>query len=883
MDSSPCSSNCTVKTLSKRDGKDQDPDYNEAAAPDRKRLKHLEENAKTRLGERVKHILTTHFESEGNRQHAEIIEIDKSISRVQQKLQILRYIANRSFFSPKTLQISGTSLTSQSTIHPTLKNMLGKRPTKTLLECPNISPSVEPAEEVAGNQGNLPTSESIKVPRYIPPKLPERIVATPVRGELHCMKKKLIIGNISRWIPVSERDDTASHKWMVYVRGPKEEPNVSSFVSQVIFFLHPSYAPHDTIHVLSHPFHVTRRGWGEFPLRIQVHFQNPLCKPVNIIHNLKLDRSYTGLQTLGAETIVDVMIFDSKIDRSSLSAVDEDTFNDEKEIGKSASKLDSISILANEEGVNVQPNVPIKSFGSPPQYSDATTAVTSQCNPSEISACSTECDNEEIGCPLIKSNGCSKVAVLMDIPNKPSQNEISQAWDYNIVDRDHDYFITGSDPRTENETTAIDSSSLVLPQPERNAEEFSKQFPSLASTSCLATHTDKISVTTDAAVKPVLVRCFNKNGKTFKLPLALLRNAFILQPYRLAKTGESLLRSPISNSPKISDLPADVVQPVIGKVVSATPKSQIIPKVDTSRREKISLEAKFSNERKSCDAFFDQICTSAWSSVRDCVRVLARNLILVSPKAEDPVYRSLHPYTSPSLEVFVSWNVGKRRSAEWTRAKLIRRTLLKCSFTSGENVWTTKVIMNWCRRQGYSPMCCWSQTSSTFTKCQSLVNPASSPYEIFTLTKPQFDNSQLSSEDEVTVEVESLIELDGASSSTTQFPKASFLFNDPDPRLTSWIVDSIEKHGFKLGSDLCEDFLIPLSRVLLSHIWKEVAEDLLRRSLSQSWQRTRGAIPDEVSLIDTYTAIIHRPQFDILTNVGLATVDHNDNQPNLAT
>jgi hypothetical protein len=29
---------------SKRDGTDQDPDYNEAAPPDRKRLRHLEEN-----------------------------------------------------------------------------------------------------------------------------------------------------------------------------------------------------------------------------------------------------------------------------------------------------------------------------------------------------------------------------------------------------------------------------------------------------------------------------------------------------------------------------------------------------------------------------------------------------------------------------------------------------------------------------------------------------------------------------------------------------------------------------------------------------------------------------------------------------------------------
>ena len=39
-----------------------------------------------------------------------------------------------------------------------------------------------------------------------------------------------------------------------------------------------------------------------------MQFHNPLCKPVNIVHQLKLDQSYTGLQTLGAETIVDVMV-----------------------------------------------------------------------------------------------------------------------------------------------------------------------------------------------------------------------------------------------------------------------------------------------------------------------------------------------------------------------------------------------------------------------------------------------------------------------------------------------------------------------------------------------------------------------------------------------
>lgn len=222
--------------------------------------------------------------------------------------------------------------------------------------------------------------------------------------------------------------------------------------------------------------------------------------------------------------------------------------------------------------------------------------------------------------------------------------------------------------------------------------------------------------------------------------------------------------------------------------------------------------------------------------------------------------------------------MGKRRSAEWTRAKLIRRTIKKCSFASGEDTWTTKAIMNWCRRQGYSPMCCWLHTSSTSIKCETSVLPQ----EIITLTKIELDNAQLSPEDEVPVEVESLVELDGAPSATTQSPKASFLVNDPDPRLTSWIVDSVEKHGFKFGSDMCENFLIPLSRVLLSHIWRGIVEDLLRRSLSQSWQRNRGAIPDEISLIDIYGAISHRPQFDIITNAGMATVNHNDHDPNLA-
>ena len=54
-----------------------------------------------------------------------------------------------------------------------------------------------------------------------------------------------------RSIPADQRDDNdqATHKWMVYVRGPKESPNINGFVKKVWFFLHPSYRPNDLVEV----------------------------------------------------------------------------------------------------------------------------------------------------------------------------------------------------------------------------------------------------------------------------------------------------------------------------------------------------------------------------------------------------------------------------------------------------------------------------------------------------------------------------------------------------------------------------------------------------------------------------------------------------------
>ena len=118
--------------------------------------------------------------------------------------------------------------------------------------------------------------------------------------------KRIIVGNTSQYLLSTMKGDPTTHKWMVYVRGPPEDVEINQFINSVWFFLHPSYAPNDIIKVTQAPFHLIRRGWGEFPIRVQLHFINPNQRPIDIIHNLKLDKTKTGQQTLGAETIVDI-------------------------------------------------------------------------------------------------------------------------------------------------------------------------------------------------------------------------------------------------------------------------------------------------------------------------------------------------------------------------------------------------------------------------------------------------------------------------------------------------------------------------------------------------------------------------------------------------
>ncbi|RIB08766.1 yeats family-domain-containing protein, partial [Gigaspora rosea] len=105
------------------------------------------------------------------------------------------------------------------------------------------------------------------------------------------IKRRIVVGNVSKWITPEKRDSSLrkyTHKWMVYVTGPPHDLNITPFIRRVRFFLHQSYRPLDVVDVTEPPFQLTRFGWGEFPIRIQLIFVDNKNKPVDLIHNLKV-------------------------------------------------------------------------------------------------------------------------------------------------------------------------------------------------------------------------------------------------------------------------------------------------------------------------------------------------------------------------------------------------------------------------------------------------------------------------------------------------------------------------------------------------------------------------------------------------------------------
>lgn len=142
----------------------------------------------------------------------------------------------------------------QSKPHPAVRKIIGKVPLQQIVS----SRTRKKTSTQINLKKELNLNETVKIEKEDGEKCANETISHEQldsldgigRNERFKTKYRIIVGNISKWLNQSSMSqDKSTHKWMVYVRGPRENPDVSSIIKKVRFFLHPSYRPNDIIEI----------------------------------------------------------------------------------------------------------------------------------------------------------------------------------------------------------------------------------------------------------------------------------------------------------------------------------------------------------------------------------------------------------------------------------------------------------------------------------------------------------------------------------------------------------------------------------------------------------------------------------------------------------
>uniref|UniRef100_A0A2K6T5F0 YEATS domain containing 2 n=1 Tax=Saimiri boliviensis boliviensis TaxID=39432 RepID=A0A2K6T5F0_SAIBB len=270
----------------KRTIKETDPDYEDVSvALPNKRHKAIENSARDAAVQKIETIIKEQFALEMKNKEHEIEVIDQRLIEARRMMDKLRACIVANYYaSAGLLKVSEASKTCDAMVfhHPAIKKFL-ESPSRS------SSPANQRAETPSANH-----SESDSLSQH------NDFLSDKDNNSNMDIEERLSNNMEQRPGRNPGRDTssvTGSHKTEQRNADLTGDETSRLFVKKTIVVGNVSKEP---------PFHLTRRGWGEFPVRVQVHFKDSQNKRIDIIHNLKLDRTYTGLQTLGAETVVDV-------------------------------------------------------------------------------------------------------------------------------------------------------------------------------------------------------------------------------------------------------------------------------------------------------------------------------------------------------------------------------------------------------------------------------------------------------------------------------------------------------------------------------------------------------------------------------------------------
>ncbi|XP_068621856.1 uncharacterized protein D12 [Battus philenor] len=708
-----------------------DPDYPEASVSTKERPPSLSEKDKL---EKIKNIIRKEFGNELDIRENEVMLADQRMLTARRALHKLRYTIVNSYYKEQKLQLSSSQLQDelaaqsepraraeasellrdgQRQIHPSVRKLLGKKnvdlqeifkireprnksrknysamiqsrnitvpadSTKTLRPETQKPLKMEPHPSEATENSDKPK----KVPRHLEPKVENVVTLDEVTRNKIKHRYRIIIGNTSKYAPGASRADRSTHTWLLYVRG------AASILRAVSVRLHHSYAPHHLVRLEKPPFHVSRRGWGEFPARVELHFALPeRNRPATVDHTIRLDRLCTGLQTLGSETVVDVWLY-------STPEMLEHEYKD-------------------DETPKLPPQEPTKvSSETQNDYcSSSSNSMNEVKNDQELN----ETNNSE------KLNDSwleffSKESTELNVDEMLVKNVKKEVMDFENIEDGTDFMMNNTDDSRCNNSILYEQ---LTKENDKNNFKISKptdELPTeiLNQSTCLKKRIMKymdpttrkiyyLEMDRDLDLSKVQEIVINSQGNVNTAKI--MSNG--LKHVKKMKSGTSLLKPEVKNLLK-KDTKYENHKVSSNFTHIENDHCYIRAPRYPSDTEDEELCAENQESDKLCDSddnLYETLCSAVlrFHSVRTAVNYLLKKIPLINVKANDPDYVKYFPFVVECEEKYWKLDFAKRRNIEWSRAKLIKNIMTEYLKTD-EQIWQTKQILVYSRLHGFYPI-----------------------------------------------------------------------------------------------------------------------------------------------------------------------------------
>lgn len=871
----------------------QDPEYDPIPMEiQAKRMKCIERDACNATVKKIESILRSQFGAEISNKAKEVDTLDDMLYEARQMIDRLRaQIVMKYYCEAGSNKDGKPDETAVPSIHPTVKeNLIGKSPkyVHPLSDSSAVKTEVQATSSASVTDNTALVQNSISISSTEKSSEVANVKNDTIPSRMLRMKTKfnVIVGNVSKFLPahLRDEDDQFTHKWMVYVRGDKDSPNLDGIVKKVCFLLHSSYRPNDIVEVCNPPFHLVKRGWGEFQIRAQLHFKDPRNKPVDLLHLLKLDKTCTGLQTSGAETVFELMLYKTE----------------DKAAPKSIQSSPGPSFIQQAVPVNVvnkiMPAVPNSSSTLNEVVKNSPVITNAILPPEKIKKEKDDLPSSN-NMPIIASPSKSSVSPFknMDISKfHQSMQSPSKAALSSFVDKQ--------------KSPVILSKQSPLSKPIRPMNPTAKnQITNGVGTFIKCTDTQGRIL----LVPPTSLICMGSvNNNAVVKPFTVTQTVVQSQCTSNAELGKSILHGVHSSPvPSNAKLPSYVLK-VIPTVQSRPNQVLLIPVSEGTQKSQAAAPSYVTNNASSAGSkSFQQGSTNTlitpplpvkkakpllhWEQVMEGLRIesygsfveLLKKMMRIFPLISQDYDPASIPFCAPSVEVFQSWNIGKQRAAEWQRAGMVKSAVLKLlktqpnSCLKPDDVWSRREIMVWCRKNGYTPPL---RAKSSSAPVDAHVGPAlneistvSDGKSIISSLESQNRVSEVDEEDDEDVDIITLSTEDEVKKTKKQSPNRCIRDTLPPSSPSVYFVkESASEIGVKLPPlEVEPSIFMPVVEEMIHATCKEFASDLVRASLMQGYHRVGGkSSPEEITVQDVFCAIQNTSTFDFLTNKHLGVL-----------